>query len=228
MLGRPLAEPRSRGDTHVVPPPAPERSPRLLIATNNPGKVREMRRLLEGCGFELDTPGEIGLSLEVEETGSSYAENAMIKARAFANASGLLAMADDSGIEVDALDGAPGLFSARFGGPGLDDEGRTALLLERMRDVTEPHRTARYRAVVALAAPDRPGAALANTATFEGVQEGSLAREPRGSAGFGYDPVFLVDGCRTQAQITDEEKDDISHRGKAVRSARAYLRTLGA
>ena len=225
--GRPLAEPRSRGDTHVVPPPAPERPPRLLIATNNPGKVREMRRLLEGCGFELHTPGEIGLSLEVEETGTSYAENATIKARAFANASGLLAMADDSGIEVDALDGAPGLFSARFGGPGLDDAGRTALLLERMRDVADPHRTARYRAVVAVAAPDEAGV-VARAPTFEGVQEGSLTFEPRGTAGFGYDPVFLVDGSRTQAQITDEEKDAISHRGKAVRAARAYLCALEA
>ncbi|MGH2632714.1 MAG: RdgB/HAM1 family non-canonical purine NTP pyrophosphatase [Tepidiformaceae bacterium] len=207
-----------------MPPAAPGRPPRLLIATNNPGKVREMRRLLEGCGFELVTPAQIGLTLDVEETGTTYAQNAILKARAFAQASGYLALADDSGIEVDALDGAPGLFSARFGGPGLDDEGRTALLLERLEDVPDAQRTARYRAVVALVAPGQD----TTPATFEGVQEGRLAHSPRGAAGFGYDPVFLVDGRRTQAEITSEEKDTISHRGQAVRAARAHLRRLGA
>ena len=206
--------------------------PRLLIATNNPGKVRELRRLLDGCGFELVTPNEAGLTLEVEETGMTYEENAVLKARAFANASGILALADDSGIEVDALDGAPGLFSARFGGPGLDDEARTALLLKRLRGVPAPRRTARYRAVVALVAPGSSAASRAAPAAaprvFEGVQEGSIADAPRGTGGFGYDPVFLVDGDRTQAELGAAEKDAISHRGRAVRAARSYLESLGA
>jgi len=194
---------------------------RLLLATNNPGKVREFRRLLEGSGFEVVTPGEAGIALDVEETGKSYAENASLKARAFAEAGGCLALADDSGIEVDALGGGPGMYSARYGGPGLDDAGRTARLLEELRGVPAEKRTARYRAVVALA---WPGAE--ETPLFEGVQEGSIAFAPRGERGFGYDPVFLTngDGGRVQAELPDEEKDAISHRGQAVRAAAAWLR----
>ena len=194
------------------------RPPRLLLATNNPGKVREFRRLLEGSGFSVITPGEAGISLEVEENGSSYMENALLKARAFSEAGECLALADDSGVEVDALGGKPGMYSARFGGPALDDAGRTALLLKQLEGVAPPARTARYRAVVAVASPD------GMAATFEGVQEGSIGFEPRGERGFGYDPVFLVDGVRMQAEIDDAEKDEISHRGKAVRAAAAWLR----
>ena len=190
---------------------------RLLLATNNPGKVREFRRLLAGAPYEVVTPAEAGISLDVEETGSSYAENASLKATAFAQAGECLALADDSGIEVDALDGGPGMYSARFGGPGLDDRGRTALLLEKLRDVPEPGRGARYRAVVALAWPG------GNVQLFEGVQEGAIGRAPRGERGFGYDPVFVIADGRVQAEISDEEKDAISHRGKAVRAAIAWL-----
>lgn len=191
---------------------------RLLLATNNPGKVREFRRLLAASGFEVVTPGELGIDMEVEETGTTYGENAALKARAFAEAGGCLALADDSGIEVDALGGGPGMFSARYGGPGLDDVDRTARLLDELRGVAAPKRTARYRAVVALAWPSAQGLRL-----FEGVQEGSIGFEPRGEGGFGYDPVFLVDGRRTQAESSDEEKDTISHRGKAARAAAAWL-----
>ncbi len=190
---------------------------RLLLATNNPGKVREFRRLLAGAPYEVVTPAEAGISLDVEETGSSYAENASLKATAFAQAGECLALADDSGIEVDALDGGPGMYSARFGGPGLDDRGRTSLLLEKLRDVPEPGRGARYRAVVALAWPG------GDVQLFEGVQEGSIGRAPRGERGFGYDPVFVIADGRVQAEISDEEKDAISHRGKAVRAAIAWL-----
>ena len=193
---------------------------RLLLATNNPGKVREFRRLLHGLPFEIVTPTEAGISLDVEETGASYADNAMLKARAFAHAGGCLALADDSGIEVDALDGGPGMYSARYGGPGLDDEARTALLLRDLAGVPGPRRTARYRAVVALAWPSPEGL---QTSCFEGVQEGSIATSVRGSGGFGYDPVFLIGDGRTQAEISDAEKDRISHRGQAVRAAVAYL-----
>ena len=192
---------------------------RLLLATNNPGKVREFRRLLADSGFDVVTPAEVGVSLDVAETGTSYAENAALKARAFAAAGGCLALADDSGIEVDALGGGPGMFSARYGGPELDDPGRTAMLLRELGGVAAEHRTARYRAVVALA---WPGAA--DVRLFEGVQEGSIGTATRGERGFGYDPVFLVDGVRTQAELPDEEKDAISHRGRAVRLAVAWLR----
>ena len=191
---------------------------RLLLATNNPGKVREFRRLLAGCGYEVVTPGEAGIALEVDETGSTYAENAALKATAFAGAGGCLALADDSGVEVDALGGGPGLYSARYGGPELDDAGRTSLLLKELEATPEGLRTARYRAVVAIA---KPGGSVE---LFEGVQEGTLARSESGEGGFGYDPVFLIDGQRTQAQISAEEKDQISHRAKAVALALEWLR----
>lgn len=190
---------------------------RLLLATNNPGKVREFRRLIAGSGFEVVTPSEAGIALDVEETGVTYAENALLKARAFAEAGGRLALADDSGIEVDALAGGPGMYSARFGGPGLDDKGRTALLLEKLAGVPDGRRGARYRAVVAVAWPG------GEARTFEGVQEGSIGHAPRGERGFGYDPVFITADGRIQAEIDDDEKDVISHRGQAVRAALAWL-----
>lgn len=192
---------------------------RLLLATNNPGKVREFRRLLESSGFEALTPAEMGIALDVEETGTTYAENAALKASAFAAAGNCLALADDSGIEVDALGGRPGMYSARYGGPGLDDAGRTALLLEEMRHVPAEKRTARYRAIVALAWPGQEAPQL-----FEGVQEGSIAFETRGKGGFGYDPLFLINGAQMQAELSDEEKDRVSHRGQAVRAAVEWLR----
>lgn len=190
---------------------------RLLLATNNPGKVREFRRLLAGAPFVVETPAEAGIALDVAETGSSYAENAALKARAFASAAGRLALADDSGIEVDALDDAPGMYSARFGGDGLDDAGRTALLLDRLAGVPMERRGARYRAVVAVAGPD------GSVELFEGVQEGRIGFAPRGERGFGYDPVFITEDGRVQAEIDDAEKDRISHRGQAVRAALAWL-----
>ncbi len=192
---------------------------RLLIGTNNPGKVREFRRLLADSGFDVVTPADLGIAIDVEETGTTYAENAAIKARAFAAASGCLAMADDSGIEVDALDGRPGVYSARYGGPGLDDAGRTNLLLKDLGDTPAEKRTGRYRAVVAVAEPG------GEATCFEGVQEGCIDVAWRGERGFGYDPIFIAmpDG-RTNAEISDEEKDVISHRGKAIRAAIAWLR----
>ncbi|HMO53235.1 MAG TPA: RdgB/HAM1 family non-canonical purine NTP pyrophosphatase [Tepidiformaceae bacterium] len=195
--------------------------PTILLATNNPGKVREFRRLIEPFGFAVRTPAEAGIALDVVEDGTSYTANAVLKASAFAEAGECLALADDSGIEVDALDGRPGMFSARYGGPGLDDGGRTQLLLQELDGVPLPRRTARYRAVVALA---WPAVCEREPVTFEGVQEGSIALRPRGSGGFGYDPVFLIDGERTQAELSDDEKDTISHRGKAVRAAAEWLR----
>lgn len=153
-----------------------------------------------------------------EETGDTYRENALIKARAGAALTGVLALADDSGIEVDALGGAPGVRSARFGGPGLDDAARTALLLERLRDVPAGRRTARYRCVVALVWAD------GTERTAEGTAEGVITAAPRGTGGFGYDPIFedLALG-RTFAELTPEAKAAVSHRGRAVRAAIALL-----
>jgi len=191
---------------------------RLLLATNNAGKAREFERLLAGSGFETVTPREVGVELSPVEMGSSYAENATMKAQAFAIATGLIALADDSGIEVDALGGGPGMYSARYGGEELDDRERTQYLLEEMKDVADDRRTARYRAVVAVAHPG------GEVRLFEGVQEGQIARAPRGERGFGYDPVFLAVDGRTNAELEDGEKDAISHRGLAVRAAAEYLR----
>ena len=191
---------------------------RLLLATNNPGKVREMRRLLADEPFEVVTPADLGIALDVVEDGDGYAENATLKARAFAEAGQCLALADDSGIEVDALDGGPGPFSARYGGPGLDDEGRTDLMLRELRDVPDGEREARYQAVVAIAWPD------GRIERFEGTWEGSIGDEPLGENGFGYDPIFRTPEGRSAADLSAKEKDAVSHRGQAVRAAAAWLR----
>ena len=191
---------------------------RLLLATNNPGKVREMRRLLADEPFEVVTPADLGISLDVVEDGDGYAENAALKAHAFAEAGQCLALADDSGIEVDALGGAPGPLSARYGGPGLDDAGRTDLMLRELRGVPDGQRAARYRAVVAVAWPD------GRIERFEGTWEGSIGREPRGENGFGYDPIFRTPEGRSAADLSAEEKDAVSHRGQAVRAAVRWLR----
>ncbi|GAB4329540.1 MAG: XTP/dITP diphosphatase [Dehalococcoidia bacterium] len=195
---------------------------RLLLATNNPGKLREFVRLLDDIPFEVVTPHDLGIALEPEEIADSYAENAAAKARAFAAAAGCLALADDSGIEVDALGGEPGPRSARFGGPGLDDAGRTRLLLEKLAGVPDERRSARYRAVVAVASPE------GEVRLFEGVFEGRIGHECRGSRGFGYDPIFETADGRTAAELSDDEKDAVSHRGKAIRAAADYLRSLPA
>jgi XTP/dITP diphosphohydrolase len=195
--------------------------PRLLIATNNAGKVAEYGELLGDASWELVTPRDVGLHLEVEESGRDYAENAKIKAATFAKASGLVALADDSGIEVDALGGAPGPLSARFGGEGIGDEGRVALLLERLAGVPPAKRSARFRCLIAVAQPE------GRVDLFEGQCEGRVAVEPRGESGFGYDPVFLLpDRGLTMAELPPQEKNAVSHRGRAARRAKAFLEGL--
>jgi XTP/dITP diphosphohydrolase len=197
------------------------RRPRLLLATNNPGKAAEFRELLADADWELVTPRDIGLQLNVEESGRDYAENAKIKAATFAKASGLVALADDSGIEVDALGGAPGPLSARFGGEGIGDEGRVALLLERLAGVPPEKRSARFRCLIAVAKPD------GEANLFEGQCEGRVAEAPRGESGFGYDPVFLLpERGLTLAELPPQEKNAVSHRGRAARQAKAFLEGL--
>ena len=190
----------------------------LLIATNNPHKVAEFRRLLGGVGLDLVTPADLSLDLEVEETGQTFEENARIKARAFCAASGLPSLADDSGIEVDALDGRPGVRSARYGGDGLDDDGRVSLLLAELGGAPPDQRSCRYRVVLVLARPD------GHEETAQGACEGRVAFEPVGDNGFGYDPVFFVPAYgKTVAQLDPHEKDAISHRGQAARRMAALL-----
>ncbi len=192
--------------------------PRLLLATNNAGKVAELRRLLDGCGWQIVTPAEAGLNLAVEESGQTYAENATIKAVAYARAGGLVTLADDSGLEVDALDSRPGIHSARYAGPDRTDAQRVEALLEELRDVPDEGRGARFRAVIAIATPGE------RVDLVEGTVEGRIARAPRGENGFGYDPVFLLpERGLTTAELPPDEKDAVSHRGAAARKARAVL-----
>jgi XTP/dITP diphosphohydrolase len=201
-------------------------APRLVIATNNPGKLREFEQLLDGCGFELVTPGALGVGFEPEETGRTFAENARIKAVAAMRATGLPALADDSGLEVDYLDGRPGVFSARYAGadrtdPALTDEQRVDVVLREMEGVPDDRRTARFRCVIAIATPD--GA----VETVDGVFEGRLGHEPRGANGFGYDPIFVVPELGlTSAELPPEEKNAMSHRGQAALKAREILRQM--
>ena len=204
-------------------PPGATMTPRLLLATGNAGKVRELRAILEGSGWELLTPAEAGAVIPpIADGDRSYAENAIAKAVAAAHASGLPALADDSGIEVDALDGQPGVTSARYGGPALrDDFERNALLLRRLEGVPPARRGARFRAVVALALPG--GGAV----TREGMVAGRIALAPRGENGFGYDPIFLLPDGRTMAEV-GEEKLRISHRARALAALRPALERLRA
>jgi len=193
--------------------------PRLLLATNNRGKVSEYRDIFADLPIELVTPAELGLEIEVEEAGRTYAENAILKARAFAQASGLLALADDSGLEVDALGGGPGMHSHRYAGGG--DADRYQFLLQRMEGVPAEQRTARFRCVIAIATPE------GEVHTCEGICPGIILAEPRGKGGFGYDPVFLLPELgRTMAELVPPEKNRLSHRGRAGQQAREVLLQL--
>jgi XTP/dITP diphosphohydrolase len=218
----------------------------LLIATSNKGKVAEIASLLEGLdcraiGLE-DLPQ---VPPPVEETGTTFVENALIKADYYHAASGLLTLADDSGLEVDALGGRPGVYSARYGGEGLSSDRQIALLLEEMKDAPEEKRTARFVCVVALVGAAREtsdqrkwvrhldGALVDSPVrprirqTFEGRCEGRIALAPRGAGGFGYDPIFIdAELGRTFAELSPEEKSSRSHRGKALRAAVEYLESI--
>ncbi|MCS7173326.1 MAG: XTP/dITP diphosphatase [Armatimonadetes bacterium] len=193
----------------------------LVVATRNEGKLRELARLLEDLPFQVRSLRDYPHLPPVPEEGSTYAENAVRKALAVAQATGEIALADDSGLEVDALGGDPGVYSARLLGENATDAERNAEILRRLAGVPWERRTARYRAVVAVALPD------GTVRTFEGTCEGRIALAPRGSEGFGYDPIFYVpDLGRTVAELEPHEKDRISHRGKAMARAREFLRSL--
>ncbi len=194
--------------------------PSLLIGTHNLGKQAELRDLLDRLGLELVTLQELGIELEVPEPGPDYATHAQDKALAYARASNLWTVSDDSGLEVDALGGAPGLGSARLGGKGLSDADRRRILLELLKAHPRPW-TARFRAVVALASPE------GRVELGEGICPGEILPEERGRGGFGYDPLFLVEGTgQTMAELRPSEKNRISHRARAVQALLPSLRSV--
>ena len=182
---------------------------KFVLATHNPGKLKEMEDILARFGVEVVSPKDLGLTVDVEETGTTFAENAMLKAKAICAAAKLPAIADDSGLCVDALNGGPGVYSARYGGEGLDDNGRYMLLLNSMRG--QPTRAAHFACAIACAFPN------GDELTAEGRCDGTIAFAPMGEGGFGYDPVFFVPELKkTFGQLTAEEKSAISHRGRAL------------
>jgi XTP/dITP diphosphohydrolase len=200
----------------------PGREPLVVVlATRNRGKVRELEALLAGLPVRIRTLDDYPDVPVLPEAGRTFAENATGKASTVARFAGQVALADDSGLEVDALGGAPGVDSATFLGPAATDEDRNAWVLARLRGFADGLRTARYRAVIAIASPD--GAVRA----FEGTCEGRIAEAPRGEGGFGYDPIFHVPAYgRTMAELPPEIKNEISHRAKAMAAARAHLVAL--
>ena len=189
----------------------------------NRAKARELVALLGDVPFALRMLADYPGVAAPEENETTYRGNALLKARAASRLTGEWSLGDDSGLEVDALGGAPGLYSARYGGPGLDAAGRRTLLLEALRDVPADRRTARFRCVIAIVDPE------GHDSIVEGVAEGTITREPRGTGGFGYDPLFYYTPLgQTFAELSDAEKSDVSHRGRAAAQARRLLtRTRG-
>ena len=191
----------------------------LLVATRNRGKLRELASLLADVPMRLASLDDVGIDDDVEETGATFEENAVLKATTYARASGLTTLADDSGLEVDALGGEPGVRSARYAGPDADDEMRVRFLLGKLRETRTGGRQARFRCVIAVAGP------YGSVRTFAGACEGIIADAPRGRNGFGYDPVFLFpETGRTMAELSAEDKAAVSHRGMAARLASVALK----
>lgn len=183
-----------------------------VVATHNPKKLAELSRILKPLGIDAVTGRDLGRELpDVEETGTTFEENAYLKAASACRATGLPAIADDSGLMVDALNGAPGVYSARYAGEDATDADRIQKLLEELKDVAEQDRSARFVSAVCCVFPN------GDVLTARGECEGCIGPAPRGEGGFGYDPVFVVDGGRTYAELSAQEKDAISHRGRALR-----------
>ena len=195
--------------------------PKLLLATYNPGKIREYRFLLEGLGYQITTLSEKGTVKAIEESGSSYEQNARLKALTYAKSSQLTALADDSGLEVDALDGEPGIKSARFAGESATDADKMNLLLARLEDVPREKRTARFKCVIAIASPG------GRAEVCYGECNGMIAFEAKGENGFGYDPIFFFPKKgKTMAELPFEIKNQVSHRAQASQKARQVLQQL--
>jgi XTP/dITP diphosphohydrolase len=194
---------------------------KLLLATTNQGKAREYQAMLQGIPFKLVTLSNENITLDVDETGRTYEANARLKALTYAKESGLLTMADDSGLEMDALGGEPGIRSARYAGKGVSDADRNDYLLSKLKNVPEKERGARFVCVTAIATPE------GKVEIFYGECRGVITKAPRGTNGHGYDPVFYVPELgKTMAELTMEEKNRVSHRARAAAKARAWLQTL--
>ena len=197
---------------------------KIIFASANPGKIREAAEIL-GPDYEIVSPASLGITEEIPETGATLQENSLQKARYLYERTGLPCFADDTGLEVDALGGAPGIYSARYAGPGHDHQANMDKLLKEFEQLEDsgkcPSRRARFHTVVTLILAD------GEPRFFEGTCEGSIARGKRGSGGFGYDPVFLPDAYpgRTLAEVSEEEKNAVSHRGGAVRAMAAWLKS---
>ncbi len=189
---------------------------KLILASNNKDKLREFKEILEPLGFEIKSQREEGIDIEAEETGDTFFENSAIKARAVYDIAHCPVIADDSGLEVDYLGGEPGVYSARYGGEGVDDIGRCYLVLEKLNGVPDEKRTARFVAVISYI--DENG----ELSQFKGTIEGRIGYERIGDHGFGYDPIFMV-GDKSTAQLDPEEKNKISHRGKALMLLKEFL-----
>ena len=195
--------------------------PKLLLATTNQGKAREYRHLLKGLPFQLVTLAEEGIHIAVDEKNTTFEENARLKATVYSNFSHLITLADDSGLEVDALGGEPGIRSARFAGDEASDEDKVERLLARLKEVPWEKRTARFRCVIAIANPER------RTELCYGECRGLIAFEPKGNNGFGYDPIFYFPELdKTMAELPLETKNQISHRGRAAQEAYRMLEQL--
>ena len=189
---------------------------KFVLATQNKNKLKELTAILSDLGVEIVSEAELGVKIEVEETGETFAENSLLKAKAVMEATGLPAIADDSGLCVKALNGGPGVYSARFGGEGLDDKGRYTLLLQMMQGQTD--RSAHFHTTITCAFPN------GDVLQADGECHGTIAYTPMGDDGFGYNPVFFVpDKRKTFAQMTLEERSAISHRGNALRAFKAKL-----
>jgi len=192
--------------------------PKLLLATKNPAKVREYWQLLQEIPYKIVTLAEEGIDQVVDETEATLKENAALKAKAYASLSHLLTLADDSGLEVDALGGEPGALSARFAGEGASDKERIDYLLAKLLGIPWEQRTARFQCIIAIAALD------GEVALCQGECQGIIAFEPKGDNGFGYDPIFyLPELGKTMAELSMDEKNEVSHRGQAVKKARRIL-----
>ncbi|MBQ3407620.1 MAG: RdgB/HAM1 family non-canonical purine NTP pyrophosphatase [Clostridia bacterium] len=192
---------------------------KIIVASNNKNKIREIKAKLAGLDIEVLSQKEAGFNIEVEETGTSFEENSMLKARAIYDLAKIPVIADDGGLEVDFLNGRPGVYSARFCGPDATDKDKYMKILELMKDVKGDERAARFRCIISYI--DENG----DSHAFEGICNGKIANSPMGDNDFGYDPIFLV-GDKTFAQISQEEKNKISHRGRAIDKWVEYLKNI--
>ncbi|WP_163116898.1 XTP/dITP diphosphatase [Bacillus subtilis] len=189
-----------------------------IIATHNPGKVKEFKEILEPRGYDVKSLAEIGFTEEIEETGHTFEENAILKAEAVAKAVNKMVIADDSGLSIDNLGGRPGVYSARYAGEQKDDQANIEKVLSELKGIEKEQRTARFRCALAVSIPGE------ETKTVEGHVEGYIAEEPRGEYGFGYDPIFSVkDKDKTMAELTSDEKNKISHRADALKKLSKLL-----